>query len=84
MGQPQGRLKWIRHTANHLDIPVKVGSYGDDTLQLTMTVNSTYDCDLLRCDVDWVTDIAGPFYALTVRGECSQLVIRIYITEPFH
>ena len=58
---------WFKDNA-----PVKLGTYGDVSLMLTLAVNRSDDGDVLRCDVDWVTRTEGSAY--TVRVACESCV----------
>ena len=71
VGQPAGRLMWFKDNA-----PVKLGTYNDVSLMLTLAVNRSDDGDVLRCDVDWVTRTEGSPY--TLRVACESCVLQIH------
>ena len=57
VGQPQGRLKWVKVTDGR---QITVGGYGSTTLQMTPQTLTLSDHDVkFRCDVDWVEDVTG-------------------------
>ena len=57
VGQPQGRLKWVKVADGS---QISVGGYGSTTLQMTQQTLTLNDHDVkFRCDVDWVEDVTG-------------------------
>ena len=83
VGRPPGRLVWLKDNT-----PIKVGTYGDVSLMLTMAVNRTDDGDVLRCDVDWITrtegspyilSIACEFVCMTGRDLCTGMHIKVQL-----
>ena len=68
VGQPQGRLKWVKVADGS---QVSVGGYGSTTLQMTpqtLTL-SDHDVNKFRCDVDWVVNITGQSFRASVGCE---------------
>ena len=67
VGQPQGRLKWVKVTDGR---QITVGSYGSTTLQMTPQTLTLSDHDVkFRCDVDWVEDVTGQSFRASVGCE---------------
>ena len=67
VGQPQGRLKWVKVTNGR---QITVGGYGSTTLQMTPQTLTLSDHDVkFRCDVDWVEDVTGQSFRASVGCE---------------
>ena len=68
VGQPLGRLKWVK-VADGSQISVR--SYGSTNLQMTpqtMTL-SDHDVNKFRCDVEWVMNVTGEGFRASVGCE---------------
>ena len=68
VGQPQGRLKWVKVADGS---QISVGGYGSTTLQMTpqtLTL-SDHGVNKFRCDVDWVVNITGQSFRASVGCE---------------
>ena len=67
VGQPQGRLKWVKVADGSR---ISVGGYGSTTLQMTPQTLTLSDHNVeFRCDVDWVEDITGQSFRASVGCE---------------
>ena len=67
VGQPQGRLKWVKVADGS---QISVGGYGSTTLQMTPQTLMLGDHDLkFRCDVDWVVNVTGEHFRASVGCE---------------
>ena len=67
VGQPQGRLKWVKVVDGS---QITVGGYGSTTLQMTPQTLTLSDHDVkFRCDVDWVEDVTGQSFRASVGCE---------------
>ena len=67
VGQPQGRLKWVK-VADRSQI--SVGGYGSTTLPMTPQTLTLSDHNVeFRCDVDWVEDVTGQSFRASVGCE---------------
>ena len=67
VGEPQGRLKWVKVADGS---QVSVGGYGSTTLQMTPQTLTLNDHDVkFRCDVDWVEDVTGESFRASVGCE---------------
>ena len=68
VGQPQGRLKWVKVADGS---QISVGGYGGTTLQMTPQTLTLSDHSVkkFRCDVDWVEDITGEHFTASVGCE---------------
>ena len=67
VGQPQGRLKWVKVTDGS---QITAGGYGSTTLQMTPQTLTLSDHDVkFRCDVDWVEDVTGQLFRASVGCE---------------
>ena len=70
VGQPQGRLKWVKVADGS---QITVGSYGTTTLKMTsqtLTL-SDHDVNKFRCDVEWVEAVRGEGFRASVGCEWS-------------
>ena len=68
VGQPQGRLKWVKVADGSR---ISVGGYGSTTLQMTpqtLTL-SDHGVNKFRCDVDWVVNVTGEHFRASVGCE---------------
>ena len=68
VGQPQGRLKWVKVADGS---QISVGGYGSTTLQMTprtLTLNE-HGVVKFRCDVDWVVNVTGEHFRASVACE---------------
>ena len=68
VGQPQGRLKWVKVHDGSL---ITDGGYGSTTLQMTsqtLTLGD-HDVDKFRCDVEWMEDVTGERFRASVGCE---------------
>ena len=67
VGQPQGRLKWVKVVDGS---QISVGGYGSTTLQMTPQTLMLGDHDLkFRCDVDWVVNVTEEHFRASVGCE---------------
>ena len=67
VGQPQGRLKWVKVADGS---QITAGGYGSTTLQMTPQTLTLSDHDVkFRCDVDWVEDVTGQLFRASVGCE---------------
>ena len=68
VGQPQGRLKWVKVADGS---QISVGGYGSTTLQMTPQTLTLSDHDVIkfRCDVDWVVNVTGERFRASVGCE---------------
>ena len=67
VGQPQGRLKWVKVADGS---QITAGGYGSTTLQMMPQTLTLSDHDVkFRCDVDWVEDVTGQLFRASVGCE---------------
>ena len=67
VGQPQGRLKWVKVADGS---QISVGDYGSTILQMTSETLTLSDHGVrFRCDVDWVEDVTGQSFRTSVGCE---------------
>ena len=67
VGQPQGRLKWVKVADGSR---ISGGGYGSTSLQMTPQTLTLSDHNVeFRCDVDWVEDITGQSFRASVGCE---------------